>query len=185
MIRESDLPEEQEWNKYFDPSKILRLLGLSESTLDVVDVGCGYGTFTIPAAGIIRGKIYAIDIDPEMIKTVENKARINNLGNVVGVLRDFVSKGSGLEDSSVDYVMFFNILHAENPENLLTEACRILKLGGRLGIIHWIYDEAISGLPLGIKPKPEDCRRWAESVGFSFEYQVDLKPYHFGILMRK
>jgi len=137
------------------------------------------------AAGIIGGKIYAIDIDPEMIKIIKNKARTNNLSNVVTVLRDFVSESSGLEDSSVDYVMFFNILHAENPENLLKEAYRILRKGVRLGIIHWNYNEAISGLPLHIKPRPKDCRRWAESVGFNFEYQVDLKPYHFGMVMRK
>ena len=67
-IRESGMPEEKEWNEYFDPSEILRLLGLNESTLDVADFGCGYGTFTIPAARIIRGRIYAIDIEPEMIK---------------------------------------------------------------------------------------------------------------------
>ena len=105
MIRDSDLPEEQEWNIYFDPPKILTFLGLNEHTRDAVDVGCGYGTFTIPAAEIIRGKIYAIDIDPAMIKSVEEKAKMRNLVNVVAILRDFVSEGSGLEDSSVDYVM--------------------------------------------------------------------------------
>ena len=186
MIRDSDLPEEQEWLKYFDPTKILMLLGLNENTRDLADVGCGYGIFTIPAAEIIRGKIYAIDIDPTMIKSVEEKAKMRNLDNVVTILRDFVSEGSGFEDSSVDYVMFFNILHAENPENLLKEAYRILRIGGRLGIIHWNYDETVTmGPSMDIRPKPEQCRQWAENVGFSFEYQVDLKPYHFGIVMRK
>ena len=186
VIRDSDLPEEQEWNTYFDPPKILMSLGLNEHMRDVVDVGCGYGTFTIPAAAIIRGKIYAIDIDPAMIQRVEEKAKMRKLGNVVPVLRDFVSDGSGLEESSVDYVMFFNILHAENPENLLKEAYRILKMGGKLAIIHWNYDETITmGPSLDIRPKPEQCRQWAEAVGFHFEYQVDLKPYHFGIVMRR
>ena len=57
VIRDSDLPEEQEWNTYFDPPTILTSLGLNEHTRDVADVGCGYGTFTIPAAEIIKGKI--------------------------------------------------------------------------------------------------------------------------------
>ena len=184
-IRESDLPEEKEWINFFHPTETLKLLGLTGSTLDVVDFGCGYGTFTIPAARIIGGKIFAIDIEPEMIKIVERKAKEKNLNNMVPILRDLMSEGSGLEDLSVDYVMLFNILHAEKPENLLKEAFRILRLGGRIGIIHWNYDEAISGLPLDIKPRPEDCRRWAESVGFSFEQEFDLKPYHFGIVMRK
>lgn len=186
LIRDSDLPEEQEWNTYFDPPKTLTVLGLNEYTRDVVDVGCGYGTFTIPAAEIIRGKIYAIDIDPAMIQSVEQKAKMRNLGNIVPIRRDFVSEGSGLEDSSIDYVMFFNILHAENPENLLKEAYRILRRGGRLGIVHWNYDETVTmGPSMDIRPKPEQCRQWAETVGFNFHYQVDLKPYHYGIVMRR
>jgi SAM-dependent methyltransferase len=184
-IRESDLLEEKEWTSFFNPAKTLELLGVGENIFDVADFGCGYGTFTIPAAKLISGKIYAIDIEPEMIEIVKSKVRKNNLSNVVPVLRDFMSEGSGLEDFSVDFVMLFNILHAKKPVDLLKEAFRILRVGGKVGIIHWIYDESISGLPLDIKPKPEDCKRWGESVGFSFEQEFDLKPYHFGIVMKK
>ena len=38
---------------------------------------------------------------------------------VVPILRDFMSEGSGLEDSSVDFAMLFNILHVEEPTKLL------------------------------------------------------------------
>jgi ubiquinone/menaquinone biosynthesis C-methylase UbiE len=62
------MPEEKAWDKFFNPIKILKTLGLNSSTIDVVDFGCGYGTFTIPAAKIIRGKVYAIDVEPEMIR---------------------------------------------------------------------------------------------------------------------
>jgi SAM-dependent methyltransferase len=151
----------------------------------VADFGCGYGTFTIPAAKVIKGKIYAIDIEPEMIRIVKEKAKENHLVNVVPMLRDFMSEGSGLEDLSVDFVMLLNILHAEKPVYLLREAYRILRFGGKVGIIHWLYDEPVSGLPADIKPRPEDCKRWAKYVGFRFEQEFDLKPYHFGIVMRK
>jgi SAM-dependent methyltransferase len=184
-IRESDLPEEGEWIRFFRPTETLKLLGLTGSALDAADFGCGYGTFTIPAARIVRGRVYAIDIEPEVLETVERKARQETLNNVVPIHRDLMSEGSGLEDLSVDYVMLFNILHGEKPENLLKEAFRVLRLGGRVGIIHWNYDETVSGLPTNIKPRAEDCRRWAESVGFGFEQEFALKPYHFGIVMRK
>ncbi len=62
-IRESDMPKEEEWNKFFDPEVMLRLIGLNSTVEDVADFGCGYGTFTIPAAKIISGKIYAFDIE--------------------------------------------------------------------------------------------------------------------------
>ncbi len=180
------MPKEKEWTDFFDPTQILHLLGLNSSVVDAADFGCGYGTFTMPAAKIIRGKIYAFDIEPALIKEIEQKTKELNLNNVEAILRDFVAEGSGLKDLSVDHVMLFNILHAEKPENLLKEAYRILRVGGRLGIIHWNYDATTPrGPPMAIRPKPEQCRKWAESVDFSFEKQLDLKPYHYALVMRK
>lgn len=135
-IRDSDLPKEEEWAKFFNPNRTLKLLGLDCRTRDVADFGCGYGTFTLPAAQMIGGKIYALDIEPEMVRTVERKAKELNLNNVFAVLRDFMSEGSGLKDSSVDFVFLFNILHTEKPVTLLKEAYRILTPKGKAGIIH-------------------------------------------------
>jgi len=185
-IRESDMPQEEEWAKFFNPHKTLKLLGLNSSTRDVADFGCGYGTFTIPAAQIILGEIYAFDIEPEMIDTVKQKAKMLNLRNVIASVRDFLKEGSGLKNASIDYVFLFNILHLENPKSLLSEAYRILKPGGRVGIIHWNYDPTTPrGPPMAIRPKPEQSRLWAESVGFVFEQKFDLKPYHYGLVLTK
>ena len=76
-----------------------------------------------------------MDIEPDMVKGVRKRAELKGLGNVVVEIRDFVSKGSGLPDESVDYVMLFNILHAEDPTGLLKEAYRILWPGGKVGVI--------------------------------------------------
>ena len=185
-IRESGMPTEERWRTFFDPSEILKTLGLSQDTVNVADFGCGYGTFTIPAARMIMGKIYAFDIEPEMIKTLEEKAKALNLTNIKPILRDFVSEGSGLKDFSVDFVMLFNILHVENPIKLLKEAYRIVTVGGKVGIIHWNYDVSTpAGPPMAIRPKPEQIKRWAEFVKFRVEHQFDLKPFHYGIVLRK
>ncbi len=185
-IRESDMPLEEEWSRFFDPEKTLTLLGVNHETGDVADFGCGYGTFTIPAAEIVSGKVYAFDIEPDMVDSVKRKARALNLGNVVAIVRDFVSKGSGLMDESVEYVFLFNILHLEKPERLLLEAYRILKHGCRVGIIHWNYDQSTPrGPPMAIRPRPEQSRLWAESVGFVFVQMLDLKPFHYGLILKK
>lgn len=185
-IRESGMPERDMWEKFFDPAKIIATLGLNSRTVDVAEFGCGYGTFTIPAAKIIKGKVYAFDIDPDMIRLTNEEARNQRLSNVEAIQRDFMADGSGLPEESVDYAMLFNILHLENPTALLREAHRILKTGGRLGIIHWNYDPTTPrGPSMDIRPKPQDCLRWAESVGFSQPVQYDLKPYHYGIVLIK
>ncbi len=185
-IRESGMPDKDMWEGFFDPAKILTTLGLDSQINDVAEFGCGYGTFTVVAAKIIKGRIYALDLEPEMIRLTVEEAKKQGLTNVVTMQRDFMAAGSGLKDASVDYVMLFNILHLENPVALLSEARRILIKNGKLGIIHWNYDSATPrGPSMDIRPKPEDCIKWAESIGFSEPVRYDLKPYHYGIVLIK
>ena len=102
--------------------------------------------------------------------------------------RDFVVEGSGLPDASVDYAMLFNILHAEERMTLLREAWRVLALEGKLAVIHWNYDPSTPrGPSMDIRPKPEDCRAWAEQVGFELlpPGLIDLPPYHYGFVFRR
>jgi len=185
-IRESGMPESEMWEKFFNPVKILTTLGINGQTGDVAEFGCGYGTFTIPAAKVIKGKIYALDLEPDMIRITNEGAKKNGLNNVQTVLCDFMAEGSGLSDGSMDYVMLFNILHLEKPMVLINEAKRILREGGKLGIIHWNYDSKTPrGPSMDIRPKPEDCIKWAESAGFSGPVRYDLKLYHYGIVLIK
>jgi len=161
-------------------------MGIDDSVGDVAEFGCGYGTFTIPAARVIGGKIYAIDMEPEMINRVSARSLEIGVNNVVVVLRDFVDSGSGLADGSVSYAMLFNILHLESPEELLKEAYRILEQGGKAGIIHWNYDPSTPrGPPMQIRPRPEQCMEWAASSGFRFIKRLNLRPYHYGLVFQK
>ncbi len=180
------MPEKESWEKFFHPEKILKTLGLNEEINDVAEFGCGYGTFTIPTAKIIQGKVYAIDIEKEMTALTEEEAKKNGLRNIQTVLRDFVTEGTGLEAESIDYAMLFNILHVERPQVLLEESYRILKPNGKLGIIHWNHDSSTPrGPSMNIRPKPEQCIRWAEEAGFHNPKQFDLKPYHYGLVLVK
>ncbi|MBI4711597.1 MAG: class I SAM-dependent methyltransferase, partial [Candidatus Omnitrophica bacterium] len=155
-VRDSGMPERDMWEKFFDPPRILMQMGLNSQVRDVVEVGCGYGTFTIPVAQVISGQIHAYDIDEEMIRITKTEAAKAKRNNVNAVLRDIIADGTGLPDESVDYVMLFNILHLETPVPLLKEACRVLKGGGKLGIIHWNYDPSTPrGPSMEIRPKPE------------------------------
>ena len=180
------MPKHEMWEGFFSAANILATLGLNSQTVDVAEFGCGYGTFTIPAAKIIKGKIYALDIEPDMIRMTREEAQKQGLDNVQTMLHDFMVEGSGLADASVDYVMLFNILHLENPAFLLKEAGRILKKEGKLGILHWNYDlKTPRGPSMDIRPKPEQCIGWAESVGFCDPIRYDLKPYHYGLVLKK
>ncbi len=181
------MPVEKMWQTFFSPTETLQALGLHRSMANVVDFGCGYGTFTIPAAQLINGTVHAFDIEPEMIEETKRKAERTGLANIKLYLRDFITDGTRLSDASVDYVMLYNILHTEDPSRLLFESFRILREGGTVGIMHWNYDpKTPRGPPMNIRPKPEQCAQWAETVGFIItKRHVNLPPYHYGIVAEK
>lgn len=186
--RESGMPEESMWQGFFQPEAVLKRLGLNADCRDVIDFGCGYGTFTIPAARIASGTVHALDIEAGMIELTRRKAEAAGLRNVMAVQRDFVAGGSGLPDASVDFAMLFNILHCEQPELVLGEAYLVLSPGGRLAIMHWKYDTTTPrGPSIDIRPRPEQCRDWAEQVGFYLAVpgKIDLAPHHYGWVMAR
>lgn len=182
--RESGMPAEALWETFFSPEASLRQLQLTETCTDVVEFGCGYGTFTIPAARIIRGTIYALDINPDLVRRTTERAAANRLANVVALPCDFVDHELPIRIAAADYAMLFNILHCERPAVLLQRAKSVLRPGGVLGIMHWNYDaKTPRGPSMIIRPRPEDCARWAEEAGFTVATrQVSLPPWHYGIV---
>ena len=108
-IRESGMPERDMWEKFFDPMRILATLGLNKKINDVAEFGCGYGTFIIPAAKIIKGN-GAAHI-PQGIQLGENQFlilkegafgdfHVKPIGGKLAAFErvvDFRQKGSGIK----------------------------------------------------------------------------------------
>lgn len=186
-IRDSGMPEAAVWDRFFDAPRVLHELGMRPTVGDVVDIGCGFGTFSVAAAALTAGTVHALDIDPGMITSTNERARRAGYPNVKATVRDVVADGTGLPDDSAAYVMLFNVLHAEDSIGLLRESFRILNRGGCAAIIHWVHDVGTPrGPALEIRPRPEQCRDWAADVGFVVRRPiVQLPPHHFGILLQK
>src|SRR4030066_1795856 len=98
--RESGMPDLELWESFFNPAIILQKMGLNRNCRNVVDLGCGYGTFSIAAAQITKGTIHAIDIDEGFIAVCKLKAIEAGLNNIKCEQRDFTLNGIGLDDSS-------------------------------------------------------------------------------------
>ncbi|SDL47362.1 hypothetical protein SAMN05660860_00723 [Geoalkalibacter ferrihydriticus] len=82
-VRDSGMPDEEMWNSFFSPAKILALLGLDADTRGVAKFGCGYGTFSLAAARLTQGMVHAFDIEPAMVAVQAVPHRKD--GGVVGI----------------------------------------------------------------------------------------------------
>lgn len=186
--RESGMPAENQWNSFFDADCIVAKMECATMGNEIVaEFGCGYGTFTLPVARRTKGTVHALDIEPDLIRQLADKAADEGLSNIQTLGRDFVSSGTGLPSSSVDHVMLFNILHLEDPVSLLREAGRILKPGGKVSVIHWHHDPSTPrGPSMAIRPRPHQCKAWAEEAGLGFVRFQDLREcceFHYGLLL--
>jgi SAM-dependent methyltransferase len=183
-LRESGMPEEAYWETLLDVPLILDRLGIDARLNDVCELGCGYGTFTIQVARRISGLLTTCDIEPGMVQRTLDRCRQAGLSNVVCRLRDVTAEGFGVAANSQDACLLFNILHAEHPVSLLTQAAGIVRVGGSVLVIHWRYDPATPrGPSLDIRPRPEDVIRWGRETRLleAESETVNLPPWHYGI----
>lgn len=186
-IFDSDMPEETYWNSLFDVETIVKWLDLERISDSVVEIGCGYGTFTVPVARTFSGIVHAFDIEPAMIRRTKQNIRRSRLRNVHFHDRDVVEKGTGLGTESIGMVLLFNILHSNEKVLLLREASRILKLNGRIAMIHWRKDvETPRGPSVESRPDPKVILDSASSLNLLFTGNSRiLEPYHWGMQLTK
>jgi len=189
-IHDSGMPEQAYWDSLFDHDAILAWMGFSTKPEMIVEVGCGYGTFTVPIAALQKksgGQFIAFDIEQSMLDMTQQNLRTTGTDNVRLILRDVLARGTGLEADSVDRVLMFNILHFAERRKLLEEAARILKPGAELDILHWRKDIETPRGP-DVESRPDTASILQAAIGLDLEQQgkaVILPPYHWGMKLRK
>jgi len=116
-----------------DPIRTLKAAGVQPGQ-QVLEVGCGPGFFTLPAARLVgnSGLIHAIDLHPLAIKMVKAKLQKAGLTNAQVTLTDAAE--TKLPDDSIDLVLLFGVVHTLPLERVLPELYRVLKSGGFLAV---------------------------------------------------
>lgn len=183
-LRESGMPEETYWETLFDVELILDRLEIDSTLGDAVELGCGYGTFTIPVARRISGVLRTYDIDPGMLARTQRRLCEAGIENTVCIERDVFLEGFGVPAGSQGAALLFNILHCEEPVRLFAQAARVVRPSGIVFMIHWRSDiETPRGPSLDIRPRPEQITEWARAASLVVVPPglIDLPPWHYGM----
>jgi ubiquinone/menaquinone biosynthesis C-methylase UbiE len=159
--------------KWCNPETTLKDIGL-RSGMVFMDMGCGYGFFTIPAAEQVgeNGRVYAVDADAEAVEIVKRKAAEKGLKNIV------VKAGEAEEtvfcDECADMVFFSIVLHDfRDPAKVLSNAKRMIKPDGTLINLDWKKKRMAFGPPLQIRFSEEQAQALIKKAGFKIESVKD------------
>lgn len=170
------------------PERNIEQLGLQPNEI-VADFGAGSGAYTMAAAQVLKGtgKVYAIEVQKDVLARLEHACRDAHLGNVGFIWGDLEKMGgTKLRDGSVDVVIVSNVLfQAEDKKAMLDEAKRILRHQGRLLVIDWTASfQNLGPTPEQVFPEAS-ARALVESLGFTFERAINAGNFHYGMIFRK
>ncbi len=173
---------------FSEPEKNINQLDIKEGW-HVADFGAGSGFYAMALGKRVgdSGKVYAIDVQKDLLSAISAKAKEIGLSNVNVIWGDVDEpEGSTLADESMDACVVSNILfQSENKDNLAKETSRIVKKGGQVLVIDW--SDSYGGLgpqPSAIVSK-NDVKNIFTKIGFLVEKEFDAGDHHFGVVFKK
>ena len=157
--------------------------------MKIADFGAGIGAYTIPLAKKVGnfGRVYAIEVQKDLLPKIQNTALEQNLTNVEVLWGDVERLGATkLSDEAVDIVIIANVFFGvEDKSSVAAEARRVLVSKGKVLFVDWKDSYG------GIGPQPEmivtptEARQYFEDNGFVFEKSIQTGDQHYGFTMIK
>jgi len=166
--------------KYMPPFKTLEKFGLKQKGGGTfLDIGCGIGYFTIPAAKILsNGEAIGIDILEEMLEHARERAEgIKNIEFRLSKEYEFP-----IEDKTIDYAMLSNVLHEiEDKKKYVNEIKRVLKQKGQIFIVEWKKIETNYGPPVDHRLSDDYITELFKELGLELIEKIEVSPHHYGL----
>jgi ubiquinone/menaquinone biosynthesis C-methylase UbiE len=170
---------------FSSPRENILQLGLREG-MKVGDFGAGSGHYTRAVAAIVGhgGRVYAIDVQEDVLKHLKLNTHLRHHGIVETVWGDLEkSGGTHLRDAALDAAIVANVLfQIENRFEFMAELKRVLKPGARLLVIDWAGSYGGIG-PAPAKVVPEhDAEAFFINAGFHKVKSFRAGAHHYGII---
>jgi arsenite methyltransferase len=164
---------------YQKPHEVLMALNLQPGET-VADIGAGSGYFTLRLARHVgdNGRVYAVDVSPDMILHLNRKIHDLQLKNVLTILAP--PDNPLLPDASIDRFLICDTWHhIQNQNEYLALIKKALKPGGQVVMIDFQKRELPVGAPMEMKIAREDLIRQMESNGFRLVKEHTFLPYQY------
>ncbi len=176
-------------NQLLDVNQILSKAQIDEG-MKVADFGCGAtGHFVFPTSEAVGkdGRVYAIDILKSALESIEKRVKQENIKNIKIVWSNLeIFNATKIESGSLDIVLLMNTLYqSQKRVEILREAIRMLKKGGKLVIVEWKSTAIPFGPPINERVKMSLLKIRAQKLGLKFEEEFFVGQYHYGLLFIK
>lgn len=174
--------------KFIDPQMIVNQLDF-QNGMRVADFGCGPGYFSVPIAEKIgaEGLVYALDILPQKLESVNGRAKNLGLTNIITQRANLEKEnGSGLEAESADWVIMKDMLFQNrNKAQILEEARRILKPGAKALVVEWKPEAETVGPSPELRISEAALVKISEQSHLKLSERIDAGNFHYGLVLVK
>lgn len=156
---------------------LLRALHLKPG-MSVCDLGCGNGFYTLKLANWVgnSGRVYAVDIQQEMLHLLDARARADGISNIKPVLGSAIDPR--LPESSQDLILLVDVYHEfSHPEPMLRAIRKSLKPGGRVALVEFRLEDPQVPIKLLHKMSKKQILKEFPPNGFKLVEQFDDLPW--------
>lgn len=166
------------------PDEVVEKMKLAPDAV-VADVGAGTGYFTFRFARAARGgKVYAVDLQPQMLSIIEQRKKELKIENVIGV--QSTETDVRLPEGSIDVVFFADVYHEfSHPREMMESIVKALKPGGRVVQIEYRGEDPDVPIKRVHKMTVAQCRKEMAVVGLVWKETKGFLPQQHFIVFEK
>jgi len=157
--------------------------------MSVADFGAGTGAYTFAVSRRVggTGRVYAVEVQKELLDRLKTETKHRHVGNVEVVWGDAdTSGGSTLRDMTQDAVILSNVLfQSENRPAMIGEAYRVLKPDGKALFIEWSDSFGNLGPTAEQIITEPTARKMFTQAGFRVQPMFSAGAHHYGFVAKK